>query len=46
MNMKDVMKGIGALVLFVMLIAGLDYTGFIWESFMSPKKEEMRRNVW
>jgi hypothetical protein len=45
-KMKHVLIGILGLVLFFGILAGLDYTGFLWESFMAPKKEEMRRNVW
>jgi hypothetical protein len=41
--------GLGLLVALTLLIGvgfALDYTGFLWESFMAPKKEEMRRDVW
>lgn len=44
--MKKAIIGISAFVLFIGLMLGIDYGGFLWESFMAPKKEEMRRNVW
>lgn len=36
---------IGVIVLAATCMA-IDYSGFLWESFMLPKKEEMRRDVW
>jgi len=43
--MKNVFLGIGGFVLFIALICGLDYSGLMWESFIGPKREDIRRNI-
>ena len=40
------MKTVTLIIGIIILLLGLDYGGFLWESFMKPKREEMRRQVW
>jgi len=41
------MKNVFFLIIAVIAsFLALDYGGFLWESFMKPKREEMRRDVW
>ena len=43
--MKGVALIVVGLVLFIGSILALDYGGFMWESFMLPKRENMHRKV-
>lgn len=44
--MSDVVKVVAAIVLAVATICVLDYTGLMWESFMGPKRENVRREIY
>jgi hypothetical protein len=43
--MKVVFAYVGGFFLFLAVIAGLDYSSLIWESFIGPKRENVRRQV-
>jgi hypothetical protein len=34
-----------AVIGFFTLMCGLDYSGLMWESFIGPKRENVRRNI-
>jgi hypothetical protein len=42
---KNVFLGVVGFVLFLALMCGLDYSGLMWESFIGPKRENIRRNI-
>jgi len=44
--MKEKIKISFIVIALISSMLALDYGGFLWESFMKPKKEEMRRQVW
>ena len=43
--MKYVGLTIVGVIIFLALICGLDYSGLMWESFIGPKRENIRRNI-
>ena len=47
--MKELFGGvglfIGAILLIILLGLGLDYSGLMWESFIGPKREDVRREI-
>jgi hypothetical protein len=43
--MKLISMWVGGFVLFFALILGLDYSSLIWESFIGPKRENIRRQI-
>ena len=44
-TLKVIGIGVGGLLLVLFLFVGLDYTGLLWESFMGPKRENVRREI-
>jgi len=34
-----------SILLLMLLVGGLDYSGMLWESFIGPKKENVRREI-
>ena len=43
--MKSTSLTVLAVIGFVLAILAADYTGFLWESFMAPQREQLRREV-
>jgi len=43
--MKEVFIAIGVFVGVVILFFVIDYTGLMWESFIGPKREDVRREI-
>lgn len=42
---KEITLSILGFLLFLVLICGLDYSGMLWNSFIGPKKENVRREI-
>jgi hypothetical protein len=47
--MRDLFGGLGMVIggalLLMIIFAGLDYSGILWESFTGPKREDVRREI-
>jgi hypothetical protein len=43
--MKNIFLLILCFVGFLLLIAGLDYSGLMWQSFIGPKRQNIRRQI-
>lgn len=42
---KQISLGVLGFILFIALTFGLDYSGMLWNSFIGPKKEQVRREI-
>jgi len=43
--MKEILGFIGGIILVIVLILAIDYTGLMWNSFIGPKRENVRREI-
>ena len=43
--MKDILIILAVIVGCVLLFFIMDYTGLMWESFIGPKRENVRREI-
>ena len=46
MKILQIMAIVVAVLAIIAGLLAVDYTGMLWQSFIAPKKEDVRRDVW